>query len=137
MVNNKAIRQAIYTKLNVAAVTTLLANGSASIYHAIAPESAGYPLLIFAKQGGVTTNAMGASAFKAQSWLVKGVARDGSSSAAEDVDKAVDDLLSFGRIAIAGADDMFLARETDVEYTQPVGEVLFRHCGGVYRLIVQ
>ena len=45
MVSNKAVRQALYQKLNVAAVTTPLANGSASLHHAMAPSSGLMPFL--------------------------------------------------------------------------------------------
>jgi hypothetical protein len=137
MVSTKAVRQALYQKLNVASVTSLLANGSASIHHGVAPLTAAYPLLIFNKQSGVTTNRMGGEAFKNTLWLVKGVARATSSSTAEDIDKAVNDLLHFGALTITGADDMYLARESDVEYVETSGDTQYRHVGGLYRLTYQ
>lgn len=137
MVNNKAIRQAIYTKLNVSSLTSLLPNGSAGIVHGIAPPTASYPICVFSKQSGVTTNRFGGEAFKSHLWLVKGIAKATSSSAAEDIDKAAYDLLHFGNLTITGADDMYLARESDVEYVETSGDTQFRHCGGLYRLVVQ
>jgi len=137
MVNNKAIRQAVYQKLNVASVTSLLANGSASIHHSVAPPTATYPLLIFGKQSGTTVNRMGGEAYKSTLWLVKGIARATSSSAAEDIDKAAFDLLHFAALTITGGDDMYLARESDVEYTETSGDTQFRHVGGLYRLTYQ
>lgn len=137
MVNNKAVRQSIYVKLNVSAVTTLLGSGSASLVHGVAPPTAAYPLCVFHKQSGVTTNRFGGEAFKNHLWLVKGVAKAGSSSAAEDIDKAANDLLHFGDLTITGADDMYLARESDIEYVETDGDIQYRHVGGLYRLCVQ
>lgn len=138
MVSTKAVRQAIYQKLNVSSVTTLLAGGSAGIVHAVAPPTASYPILVFNKQSGITTaTGQGGEELKNTLWLVKAVARATSSSAAEDIDKAANDLLHFGDLTITGADDMYLARESDVEYVETVGDTQYRHVGGVYRLMYQ
>jgi hypothetical protein len=138
MINNKAVRQALYQKLNVASVTSLLASGSASIVHGVAPPTAGYPLVIFTKQSGINDlKVMGGDDARNTLWLVKGVAKGSSSSAAEDVDKAVSDLLHFGDLTITGGDDLYLARESDVEYVETSGDTQYRHVGGVYRLIYQ
>lgn len=137
MVNNKAVRQAIYQKLNVAAVTSLLPSGSAGIVHGVASPTAAFPICVFHKQAGTTTNRFGGEAFKAHVWLVKGVAKAPSPSAAEDIDKAVNDLLHFGTLSITGADDMHLARESDVEFTETQGDTQYQHVGGLYRLVVQ
>lgn len=137
MINNKAVRQAIYERLNNAAVTSLLANGSASIIHGVAPQTANFPLLLFSQQSGTMVNVFGDDAYKDSLWLIKGIARATSSSAAEDIDKAAFDRLQFHDLSITGADAMFLARESDVEYVETSGDVQFRHCGGIYRLVHQ
>ena len=137
MVNNKAIRQAIYQKLNVSSVTTLLGSGSASLVHSVAQPTATYPICVFSKQSAISAQRFGGEALRSHLWLVKGVAKSGSASAAEDIDKAVFDLLNFGTLTITGADDMYLARESDVEFTETEGDVLYRHVGGLYRLVVQ
>jgi len=137
VVSNKAIRQALYQRLNVASVTTLLPNGSAGIVHGVAPAGSTFPLCVFNKQAATTTNRMGGEAFKSHLWLVKGVCKGASASAAEDIDKAVNDLLHFGDLSITGADDMCLARESDVEYVEVSGDTQFRHVGSLYRLVVQ
>lgn len=138
LVSSKLIRQAIYEKLNVASLTTLLPSGSAGIVHATAPASAQYPICVFQKQSGITTHlSMGGDAAKSQLWMVKGVAKGTGQSAAEDIDKAATDLLHFGSLNISGADDMYLAREGDIDYPETSGDTQFRHVGGIYRLIVQ
>ena len=141
MVNEKAIRQAIYQKLNVAAVTSLLGSGSASIVHGVAPSAARYPLCLFQRQSDVSTLRFGGNAYDDQLWLVKGVVRleggNVSPSLAEDIDKAVRDLLDFGTLTISGADDMHLARQTGIEYPEVEGDTIYRHAGSIYRLAVQ
>jgi hypothetical protein len=42
VVSNKAIRAALYTKLNVASVTSQLGSGSASLVHEVAPPTAAF-----------------------------------------------------------------------------------------------
>jgi hypothetical protein len=137
VVSNKAVRQALYQKLNVASVTGLLANGSASLYHAVAPQTAAFPLLVFSKQAGTQVNVFGDEAYQEKLWLVKAIARGTSSSVAEDIDKAVFDLLNFGTLTITGATTMFVARESDVEFVETSGDTQYRHVGGIYRVTYQ
>lgn len=138
MVSTKAIRVALYTKLNTASVTSLLSSGSASLYHAVAPPTAAFPLLIFSKQSGINDlKVMGGQDAKNTLWLIKAVVRGTSSSAAEDIDKAVNDVLHFGSLSITGGDDMYLARESDVEFVETSGDTQYRHVGGIYRLVYQ
>jgi hypothetical protein len=136
MVSDKAIRQAIYERLNVAAVTSLLANGSASLHHAVAPPTGAYPLLVFNKQADTSTLRMGGNAFDSHLWLVKAVARGTSSSAAEDIDKAARDRLDFAQFTITGGVLMHLARESGVSYLETAGDTQYRHHGALYRLVV-
>lgn len=137
MVNNKAIRQALYERLNVPAVTTLLANGSASLIHAVAQPNADYPLVIFHKQAGTPTHQMGGSHYDTQVWLVKAIVRGGSSSQAEDIADAAADRLDFGFLAITGGQLMSLIRQSDVDYTETDGDQVYRHHGALYRVQVQ
>ena len=137
MVTNKAVRQAIYQKLNVASVTTLLAQGSASIYHAVAPPTATYPLLVFNKQAGTQVQVFGDEAFRTTLWIVKAIAKGKSASLAEDIDKAVFDRLNFSTVTITGASTMYLARESDVEFPETQGDDIYHHVGGIYRLSYQ
>jgi hypothetical protein len=136
-VNTKAIRTALYQKLNTASVTSLLASGSASLFHEIAPGTAAYPLVIFGKQSGVATKRFGGNALDSQLWLVKGIVRGQSSSVAEDIANAVSDLLDFGTLTISGGSLMHMARESDVDYTETNNDQQFRHHGALYRLVVQ
>lgn len=138
MVSDKAVRQALYVKLNVSAVTSQLGSGSASLVHGSAPPTAAYPLCVFNKQSGVNDHRVfGGDDARNTLWLVKGVARATSASVAEDIDKAVNDLLHFGDLTITAADDMYLARESDINYSETSGDQTFWHVGGLYRLVYQ
>ncbi len=138
MVSDKAIRQGLYEKLNTAPVTSLLGSGSASLVHAGAPSSAAYPLCVYQKQSGrADLMGFGGPGARNQLWLVKGVVRSTKASLAEDIDKAVADLLHFSSLTIAGGESMYLAREGDVNYSEVVGDQTYWHVGSLYRLRVQ
>lgn len=139
MVNNKAIRQAIYEKLNVAGVTTLLGSGSASLVHGLAPPTATYPLLVYNKQSGTPSKAFGNTVFDSHLWLIKGVTKNKdrpASSAAEDISKAVNDLLDFGTLTITGGTLLHLTRESDVDYIETDGDQVYSHRGALYRVVI-
>lgn len=137
MVSNKAIRQALYQALNVASVTTHLGSGSASLVHEVAPPSASYPLCLFNRQSDTSTLRFGGNAFDNQVWQVKGIVRGSSASTAEDIDKAVRDLLDFGTLTISGGSLMFMARISGFEYAENEGDEVYRHAGSLYRVTVQ
>lgn len=134
MVATKAIRQGLYQKLNVSSVTTLLASGSASLHHAVAPASASWPLVVFQKQAGTPVARMGGQAMKNDLWLVKAIDRNTSSSRAEDIDAAINTVLDYQTLAVAGGENLFLARQSDVDYLETVGDQVFRHHGALYRV---
>jgi hypothetical protein len=138
VVSDKAVRQALYQKLNVSSVTSLLGSGSASLVHGQGQPSSSYPLCVFFKQSGTTTSlAFKGSHMTDHIWLVKGVTRAPSASLAEDIDKAAHDLLHFGSLTITGADDLFLSRESDVNFAENRDADVFWHVGGLYRLRYQ
>lgn len=136
MVSGTAIRQAIYQCLNVPSVTTLLANGSASLIHAQADASDDYPFVIFNKQSSRSHHVMGAHAYDDQMWLVKAVDRNTKSGPAESIAAAVDELLDLGSLSIDGGDLLLLSRVSDVDYVETDGDQTYRHHGALYRLSV-
>lgn len=137
MVSSKAVRQALYQKLNVAPITGSLAQGSASLIHSVAPSNATYPLVIFNEQSGTPTHQFGGDHFDSQLWLVKAIAKGNSSSTAEDVSKAIADALDFQNLSITGADHMYMAREGDVTYAEVVNGEVYRHHGFYVRITFQ
>lgn len=138
MLSTKVIRQSIYQKLNVSAVTSLLGSGSASLAHKSAQSTALYPLCIFSKAAGRNDDlTFGGDANRNQVWAVKGIVRGTSASVAEDIDKAVADLLHFGTLTISGGSTLYLAREGDIDYPEYDGDQTYHHVGGLYRLKVR
>ena len=137
-IRHKAIRAALYTKLNVASVTSQLGSGSASLVHGPAQPSAAYPICSFAKQSGRNDDlSFGGDANRNQIWTVKGIVRGTSASVAEDIDKAVAELLHFSTLTITGGTTLYLAREGDVEYPETEGDQTYYHVGGLYRIKVR
>jgi len=143
VVSTKAIRQGIYTKLNVAAVTTQLGNGSASLVHGMGGPKAVYPLCAFSQASGVTRHTLSAVATDSQLWLVKAITRDTSASAtppsasiAENIDAACDDALDQETLTLTGGTCLYVAREGAVNFTEVEGDQVFHHVGAYYRVIV-
>lgn len=137
MVSDKAVRQGLYKKLNVKAITDQLANGSASIHHQVAPSSAEYPMIIFNQQSGVPRHQFTGARYDEQVWMVKAVCEGGSSSSAEDIAKAVDDELDWELLTIEGAETMHLEAQSKLSFSEVVDGEQFRHHVALYRLIIQ
>lgn len=136
-----AIRRALYGKL--AGDSTLIAllgtpaNGySKSIYYQLAPQSAGFPYVLFQKQAGVPVEAFGApDAFNRDVWLVKAVDRSASADVAESIQDRVKTLLNDASLTISGAELCDLRRVSDVEYPEQYDGVEYRHAGSLFRLV--
>lgn len=137
MVSNKAVRVGLYLKLNVASVTSLLASGSASIHHAVAPATASYPLIVFFKQSGSPVGAFGEQAYKSDLWTVKAIDRSTSASRAEDIDAAVNAVLDYQTLTVTGGSNLDLRRVSDVDYLESEGDQQYRHVGAMYRVAVE
>jgi hypothetical protein len=137
-------RRALYGKL--AGDTTLNnllgtpATGySKSIYYQVAPPGASYPLIVFNKQAGTPTYTFkdGHAAIDTEVWLVKGVDRSDSADKADAIAARLDALLTDGALTISGATQMYLRRQSDVEYLEDDDGTVYRHAGALYRLLYQ
>lgn len=136
-----AVRRALYGRL--AGDTTL--NGllatpatgySKSIYHQEAPDGASFPFIVFHKQSGTPTEAMGApSALENDIWLVKCVDRGPSADTAEAVQARIQALLNDAPLSISGSTLLYLRRQSDVEYPEVDNGVRYSHAGSLYRLV--
>ena len=144
MVSAKAVRQALYQKLNVSQVTTLLGGGSASLVHSVGGPKAVYPLCVFHRSSSVTTHTLKETAYDSELWVVQGVTRDINASAtppsaavAESIDAEVRALLDHATLTITGGTALYVARESGAPtYSVPDGDQLFHHVGGLYRLVI-
>lgn len=141
-----APRRALYGKL--AGDTTLNnllgtpADGySKSIYYQRAPSGADFPYVVFSKAAGTPRYTLGSRAYDNDVWLVKAVDRsDDTADTADPVDNIaarLDALLTDGTLSISGRTQLFLRRESDVEYPEVVDGTLYRHAGAYYRFIYQ
>lgn len=135
-----AVRRALYGKLaGDTTLNNLLATPptgvSKSIYHEQAPEGANFPFVLFSKSSGTPRYAMSALAMDDELWLIKGVDRSGSADTADGIASRLDALLTDGTISISAKTQLYLRRESDVEYGDVADGVRFKHTGALYRLI--
>ncbi len=126
--------QALFSKLaNTSAVTSLLADGSASIYHLQAKNNATLPYIVFSQQGGGDDND---TANRTKN-LVKFVRAYSGVSAlqAGSIDAQIDTALHLVPLTVSGWTDFWIAREEDLETieTEPNGQKKYMQ-GGFYRL---
>lgn len=135
-----ATRRAIYGKL--AGDTTLNAllgsppaGYSKSIYYQSAPEGAGFPFVIIQKQAGTPTYALGERALESNVWLVKGVDRSTGADVVDNIASRLDALLTDAALSISGAAQLYLRRESDINYATTEDGVVYRHAGALFRLI--
>lgn len=135
------IRRALYGRLaGDSTLTGLLATPaggySQAIYFQQAPAGAAHPLVIFNKQSGVPTEAMGApSALEEDVWLVKAIDKSPSADSAEAVQARLQALLNDATLSISGGSLLYLRRQSDVEYPEVADGVLYHHAGALYRLV--
>lgn len=140
--SSTATRRAIYGKLAADTTLTNLLGTPApgynqSIYHYDAPQTAGYPLIVFSKSSGVATGAMGAaSVFDTDIWLIKAVDQSMTADTAEAIQERVKTLLNDASLSISGGSLLYLRRESDIEFLEVEDGVSYRHAGSMFRVIV-
>ena len=146
---SQAIRRALYGKMaGDSTLTNLLASPptglSKSIFHQQAPDAANAPFVIFNKQAGTPAYSYRNRAYDNELWLIKGVASSATAGtvsvddAADAISSRLNALLTDGTISISAATQLYLRRESDVEYSeQPEGQPRYVHAGALYRLMYQ
>jgi hypothetical protein len=135
-----ATRRAIYGKLSGDTTLTGLlgaapASYTKSIYYGIAPEGAAYPFVIFNKQASTPYYALSERVLDNDVWLIKGVDRSSGADVVDAIASRLDALLTDGTISISGHTQLYLRRESDVDYSEESDGVVFRHAGSLYRLM--
>lgn len=130
----KAIRKALYAKLNGDGTLAAMLSAATAIYDARAPQSATYPLVIFNLQSGRDAYTHGGRSWEDHVWLVKAVDQSGSADAADDIAGRVDELLSGGALTLVGRTQLYLRREGTVRYIEQDGDITYRHSGATFRL---
>lgn len=141
------IRRAIYGKMaGDSTLTTMLgtppAGYSKSIYYQQAPSGAGFPYVIFQKQASTPRYAIGQRAYDSDLWLIKGVVRSdpktaGSADTVDNIASRLDVLLTDATLSISGRTQLYLRRESDVDYPEEADGVVYQHAGSLFRLIYE
>lgn len=135
---NKAIRKALYAKLSGAESVTKLLSSSSAIYFEQATPEAEYPLVIFSRSSGTDAYTFAERAWRDQLWLVKAVDRSTSANVADEIDAAVDALLTDGTLTISGASLMSMRRASDMPpFAETKDGQMYRHAGGLYKISAQ
>jgi hypothetical protein len=141
-----ATRRALYGKLAgdgtlTAMLGTPAPGYSQSIYYQVAPQAASFAYVVLLKSSSVPRYTLGARAYDNDIWTIKGVGRDtGTNATADPVDNIasrLDALLTDGAISISGRTQLYLRRESDLDYPEVIDGVTYRHAGCLFRLLYQ
>lgn len=132
------VRDALYDRLAATGALTALLATSTSIFHKVAPLNAALPYVVFHKSSGYPTWALSpAKRIETDVWVVKGVARQASAGAAEDIAEQIEVSLNDADLTITGRTHLYLRKDSDVDYGEPNGTETYHHCGAMYRLVTQ
>lgn len=128
-----ALETALYTKLTGAA-GLITALGGTYIYNKQAPQSPNDEYVIFQQQGGGDVNDTPIRE-RAVLYSVFGVALTQETAAA--IDTQIDTALHLATLTISGWQNLWLARETDVNFSEIDGGGVTRYrAGAIYRVIM-
>jgi hypothetical protein len=132
--NENDVEKALYDKLGTtSALTTLLADGSASIYNGQVLQGDSFPVVVFSFQSGTDDNKTPNRA-KQFLYLIKSVTSTKLQDSG-DIDAEVDTALHNSSLAISGYTNYWLMREQGVRFTE-LGEdgKRYYHVGGIFRI---
>ncbi len=142
-----AVRRAIYGKMSGDSTLTAMLGTAApgytkSIYYQQAPEKAGFPYVVFSKQSSTPRYALGARLYDNDLWLIKAVDRESKSTGAtadtaDTIASRLDALLTDSTLSISGKTQLYLRRESDVDYPENSDGVVYHHAGSLFRLITE
>jgi len=128
-----ALETGLYTKLSgTSALTTEL--GGTLIYNKEAPQTPGDKYVIFQQQGGGDVNSTPQRSREVL-YTIFGVARTQEDAAA--IDGQIDTALHNGSLTVSGWTNIWLARETDINFSEvDSGGVTRYRVGAIYRAII-
>lgn len=136
------IRRALYGKMaGDSTLTNMLGtppSGYAkSIYYQQAPQGAGFPYVIFSKSAGTPRYAISTRAYDNDVWLIKGVDRNMTADPVDNIASRLDALLTDGSLSISGRTQLYLRRESDIDYPEIIDGIAYRHAGAYFRFVYQ
>jgi hypothetical protein len=124
----------VYDKIKGAgtALTSLLANGTASIYNSQAPDGATMPYIVFSLQAGGPDN-INPSSMENSVVFVRGYALSGT--VAQNIDSKLDAVLRGASLSVSGYTNFWTSRESDLYMPNlmPDGKTAWM-AGGLYRI---
>lgn len=129
------IEAAIFGVLDSDMTLAALLSAAHEVHQDFAPERAQLPYVIFTLHtGNRTERGMHGTFVRDQLWLVKGVCRGKSPTAARDIDFRCEQLLDEADIPISAGRTLNMRREQDVRLAAPdSGETIYQR-GALYRL---
>ena len=108
------------------------------VYFDVAPQSTSFPLAIFQYQTGSDTMVVNARrVFSDMSWIVKAVDRETSIATLRNVAGSIDAALHRAEGTADGGTVLYCTRESPFQLTEEIDGVLYRHLGGVYRIVAK
>ncbi len=140
-VRSEKVRQALFGKLNVAAVVG--AGKATGVYHRKAPETANLPYVIFHRQAPrPVTRAFQQNVIAEDDWWLIKALTDEDSSASKEPEELAEDILEACEAAIGtsltltGSETWTVERISDMpEYTEPLNDRDIYHYGFFLRVV--
>lgn len=144
------VRRAIYGRLKSDTSLNAALGGTAAgymrnIYHDPPPQDAGYPFVVISKSSGIPTASFigqGKDIYQTDVWLVKGVDHNTTADKVEFIQSRIAQLLGgtatngTTSLEFAGsATQLYLHRQSDIEYSEVIDGEVYRHAGSLFRLI--
>lgn len=129
------IAAAIFAVLDADPTLTALLSAPHEVHQDMAPEKAVLPYVVFMLHTGTRTErSFRAGHVRDQIWLVKGVCRGRSATAARKIDFRCEQLLDEVDIPLSSGRSLNMRREQDVSLPDAdSGETIYQR-GGLYRL---
>lgn len=129
------IGKAINTALTSSAPLTALLSAPTAIHHLRVPDDGTFPCIVFSKHVS-TPKRTYRERIDQDVWLVKAIDK-GDTALVEDIAAAIDTALDKVALTVAGRNLLVCWRQSDVDYPEDQGDVLYRHVGGLYRIETQ
>lgn len=131
------IRRTLYQRLTGDAALTAMLAAPDAVYHAVAPQTASTPFVVFHKQSGTPDWQFAGAHIQDDVWTVKAVDQRSTASTTEDIAARIDALLNDAPLTITGRLRLGVYRQSDLDYLETEGADTYRHVGAMYRLVTQ
>ena len=131
----KPMATALYSKLaGLSAVTTQLANGTASIHHMLAPKNDEYPFLVYSLQFGGPENITPSDSHE-QLWFIR--TYDRNQTTAASIAQSIGTALQNGTITVGSYQSVIMELDEELEGFEidSSGNGVFM-AGGFYRFLL-